>query len=106
MEDLGSTQTKGLVFLPLVLGDAYYAACLCELPQGRHGKEADAAGTDDQCGVVGGGGRPERGVYGAGEGFDGYCGLVGHGVGYAVELRGVGDERTPRPAATRVVAEA
>ena len=106
MDDFGRTQTKRLVLLSLVLGDADDAACLREVPQGGDGKEADAAGPDDQGGVVGVGGGPERGVYGAGEGFDGYGGLVGYGVGYAVELRGMGDESLVRPAAARIVAEA
>ncbi len=37
-------------------------------------------------GLAGGGGGPERGVDGAGEGLDGDGGLVGYCVGYAVEL--------------------
>ena len=86
VDDLGRPKTKCLVPLSLVLGDADDAAGFREVPQGRDGKEADAAGPDDQGGVVGVGGGPERGVDGAGEGLDGYGGLVGYGVGYAVEL--------------------
>src|SRR5919112_4930915 len=87
---LGRPKTNRLVPLSLVLGDADDAACVGKVSQGRDGKEADAAGPDDQGGVTGGG--SERGVNGAGEGFDGDGGLVGYCIGYAVELRGVGNE--------------
>src|SRR5215216_4710593 len=102
VDDLGRPQTKRLVLLPLMLSDADNATCVREVPQGSDGKEADAAGSDHQSGLIGVRGGPERGVDGAGEGLDGDCGLVRYGV----ELRGVGDERALRPAATRVVAEA
>src|SRR5215213_7505471 len=106
VDDLGRPQTKRLVLLPLMLSDADNATCVREVPQGSDGKEADAAGSDHQSGLIGVRGGPERGVDGAGEGLDGDCGLVRYVVGYGVELRGVGDERALRPAATRVVAEA
>jgi hypothetical protein len=93
VDDLVRPKTKRLTPLSPVLGDADDAAGVREVPQGRDGKEADAAGPDDQGGVAGGGGGPERGVDGARERLDGDGGLVGYCVGYAVELRGVADER-------------
>src|SRR5919112_3244407 len=95
---LGRSKTNRLVPLSLVFGDADDVACIGKVSQGRDGKEADAAGPDDQGRVARGEGGPECGVDGAGEGLDGDGGFVGYCVWYAVELRGVGDERALRPA--------
>ena len=95
-----------LFALPGVLGDTDYAACRSEVPQYRNGKETDAARTDDEHRIVRAGTRLERRVNGASERLHGDSGLVGEIVRHPMELRGMGDERAPRPAAARVAAEA
>src|SRR5215212_2321596 len=86
VDDFARSQPKGLSLLSPVFGDADDAAGVREEPQGRYGKEADAAGSDHQRGLVPGWGGLERGVDGAGEGLDSDGCLVGDGVGNAVEL--------------------
>src|SRR5215210_4643941 len=89
--DLVGTEAERFLSLAGVLGDADDAAGFGEVSQRGDGEKANAACPNDQARIARGG--LERGVHGAGEGFDGDGGLVGDGVGYAVELRRVGDER-------------
>ncbi len=106
MHDLVGPEPQRLLSLPLVLGDADDAARFGELPQGRDGEEADAARPDHERRLVRPRVRLQRRVHRAGEGLYRDGRLVRDAVWDAVELRGVGDERAPRPSPSRVAAEA
>src|SRR5919107_4450528 len=106
MNHLVGPETERLFSLSCVLGDADDASGFGEVAEGGEGEESDTAGTYHQAGVAGVRCGFEGGVHGAGEGFHGDCGLIGNGVGDAVELRRMGDQGSARPAAARVVAEA
>src|SRR5215203_5133645 len=106
VHDLVRPEARGLLILPLMLGDADYAPCLRELLQGRDDEEPNTACPDHEGRLVRTGIHLERRVHRASQRLYRHSRFVWHIFRDPVELGRMGDESPYRPPPARIAAEA